>query len=448
MRAPRKRHLRLAVAAFVLLVAGCGDDDGADSTSTTGGTTADVTTSTTSPTDSTAPATTSTTEPAGPPEPTAGFDGETITLGYLTDQTGPLQIAGTSLLAGSQAYWDWVNTELGGIAGRYPVELTVGDTADDTAQTVSQYQRVKDDVVMFAQVLSTPPTQALLEFLAEDNIVAVPGSLAGQWTREAQLLPNGTPYELEIVNLSDWYVNDSGLFEDDDVFCAAAFNDKYGEDTLESVEWAGDRLGFDLAETQRIARGAQTFTGQVRALADSGCTVVFAITVVFETHGLLSEASSQGFSPVWLGTLPSYSNLLAAGGPDLYENFHVAIDPPNLNNRSVPGMADFLDRWATYGEGDPNTFHLSGYFQSIAVKALLEEAVARGDLGREGMAAALSGLGEVDLDGLGDNYVYGAPEDRVPARGVRIFGFDPDQPPNLLNLEAEMESPLAAEYPL
>ena len=96
------------------------------------------------------------------------------------------------------------------MAGKYRVELVVGDTKDSEAQTVQEYQRIKDDVVMFSEVLSTPPTQALLEFLNEDGVVAVPGSLAGAWAREPLLLPNGAAYEFEAINLADWYVNHSG----------------------------------------------------------------------------------------------------------------------------------------------------------------------------------------------------------------------------------------------
>ncbi|MDH3755049.1 MAG: ABC transporter substrate-binding protein, partial [Acidimicrobiia bacterium] len=382
---------------------------------------------------------------SGPPEEAAGFDGETITLGYLTDQSGPLAIVGNSILTGSQVYWDAVNSE-GGIAGMYPVELEVGDTQDSEATTVQEFQRIKDDVVMFAQVLSTPPTQALLEFLEEDGIIAVPGSLAAQWASEPFLLPNGTAYELEMINLADWYVNESGLAGADDTFCVIRTNDKYGEDTIRGVEFAGEQLGFEIAEEQTLARGDTAFTAQVTAFADAGCDVVFTITVAFETNGLLAEANAQGFEPLWLGALPSYVSLLALGNPDLYTNFYVALDTPNFTDTDVPGMATFLERWEAFGDGDPNTFHLSGYFQSIAIHALLEDAVAAGDLGRDGLQQALADLGEVDVQGLADNYVYGTPENRIPARANRIYLFDVDSPPNLVTEVATMESPLTEQF--
>ena len=387
--------------------------------------------------------------PAPPPEPTptTGFDGTTIKMGYLTDQSGPLAIVGIPLLAGSQLYWDWVNDELGGIAGKYKVELVPGDTKDSEGQTVQEYQRLKDDVVLFAEVLSTPPTQALLEFLNEDGVVAVPGSLAGAWAREPLLLPNAASYEFEAINLAEWYVNLSGLASPSDVYCAVYVNDKYGKDSLQGLEFAADRLGFTLAELRTINRGDRAFTAQVTAFSDAGCTVIFAITVPVEQNAILAEASSQGLDPVWLGLLPTYLDLFAAGNPDLYQKFYVALDLPELTDMSIPGIANFHERFERYGSGRITTFLLSGYFQQISVHALLEKAASLGDFSREGMRNAMAQLGEVDLDGLvAENYVYGLPENRRPTSAVRIKAFDPTRPPVFLRDIMIVDSPLTDEF--
>lgn len=389
--------------------------------------------------------------PAPPPvpQPTSGFDGETLTLGYLVDQSGPLGIIGGPLLAGSQLYWDWVNDELGGVAGKYEVTLTVGDTRDSEGATVQEYQRLKDDVVMFAEVLSTPPVQALLEFLDEDGIVAVPGSLAGSWAREPLLMPSGAAYEYEAINLADWYVNHSGLASPSDVYCAVYVNDKYGRDSLRGVEFAADRLGFSLAELQTINRGDRAFTAQVAAFADAGCTVIFAATVPSEQHAMLAEAAGQGLDPVWLGLLPTYLNLFAAGAPDLYSKYYVALDSPELTDTSVPGIAKFHERFERYGSGSISTFLLSGYFLQVSVHALLEKAAELGDFSREGIRNALAQLGEVELDGLAaENYVYGTPENRRPTSAVRIKVFDPTRPPVFLRDLMIVDSPLNDEFDL
>lgn len=386
--------------------------------------------------------------PPPEPQPTIGFDGSSIKLGYLTDFTGSLAILGIPLLSGAQAYWAWVNDN-GGIAGKYQVELITGDTKDQVDSTITEYQRIKGDVVMFAEVLSTPPTQALLEFLKEDGVVAVPGSLAGAWASEPLLLPTGAAYEYEAINLADWYVNASGMANPADVYCVVYVNDKYGRDSLEGLEFAVENLGLELAERQTINRGDRAFTAQVTAFSDAGCTVIFALTVPVEQNSILAEAQSQGLEPVWLGLLPTYLNILGAGRPDLWANYYVAIDSPNLNDTSVPGMAKFLERYEQYGEGAVDTFKLSGYVQSIAVHDLLELAAQKGDFSREGIRAAMAELGEVELEGLmAENYVYGTPENRRPTSAIRIFQYDQTQPPNFLREITIWDSPLTEKFPL
>ncbi len=83
------------------------------------------------------------------------------------------------------------------------------------------------------------------------------------------------------------------------------------------------------------------------------------------------------------------------------------------------------------------------------MQALLEKAVELGDLSREGIATAMTQLGEVDTEGLtAENYVYGAPEDRVPTSATRIFEFDADNPPNLLSEVALIDSELNEGFEL
>ncbi|MDH4169618.1 MAG: ABC transporter substrate-binding protein [Acidimicrobiia bacterium] len=444
---------------FALFAAACGSSDdsgdsaGSDTTEPTDGSDTTAPTDGTEPADSGSDATVApddgSVEPAGDPEPAPGFDGETIKLGYLTDESGPLAILGVPLTTGSQIYWDYVNEELGGVGGRYQVELATGDTKDDPSSAVQEYQRLKDDSVLFAQILSTPPTQAVLEFLKEDNIVGVPGSLAGTWANEAVLMPNGAAYEYEMINIADWFVNDSGLGGVDTVQCVVSVNDLYGEVGLDGLEYAAGELGFELTEKRTMNRNDTDFAATVSALDQAGCEAVYAITVPREQSTMMAEAATQGFDPIWLGALPSYLSLLA--GPN-FEKFYVALDNPDFNDTSVPGMVDFLERFETYkpdSGAEPNSFFFSGYYQQIAVHALLEKAVELGDLSREGIANAMTQLGEVETDGLtAENYVYGAPEDRIPTSASRIFVYDPDNPPNLLTELALLDSELNDGYEL
>jgi ABC-type branched-subunit amino acid transport system substrate-binding protein len=141
-----------AIAALALLAGACGDD---------GDDAAPTTTETTAAPDDEGTETTETTEaePAGDPEPAPGFDGTTINVGILVPRSGLPAIIGSPLASGQEVYWAYVNDELGGVAGRYPVQPMVEDTLYETNVTVQQYNRIKNDVVLFSQVMGPPTTR-------------------------------------------------------------------------------------------------------------------------------------------------------------------------------------------------------------------------------------------------------------------------------------------------
>ena len=440
------RSLVAVCAGLALLAAACSDSgDDPDQTD---------------PPDSVTTPVSPTEEPMSDIPEAPGFDGETITLGYMGLYSERLLAIGNPLEQGSRIYWNWLNDQ-GGVAGKYKVQLMSGNVAtlseSGLPDPTIDYERLKDDVAMFAFIFSTPATQALLPSLKADNIVAVPGSVAGAWAGEKLLLPSGSAYEYEMINLADWFVNESNLAASSDVHCAAYMNDQYGRDTLEGLDYVMDELDLELGARESVTTpGLPDYPAIIQALQDAGCTVVYAITLPLQQDALLAEASEVGFEPYWLGAYPSYLNAVARENPENYEKFYVTVDGPALvsdpADAEVPGMVKFAERFAKYTDVDttiPNTYHLGGYFQAIAVHALLEKAVELGDLSREGMVEAMAQLREVDTDGLtADNYVYGLPEDRQPTSGTRIFKFNFDVKPDHLEEVGEINSDYNEDFDL
>src|SRR5579863_9281080 len=135
----RKAAITLTAAlAASLLAAGCSSvatsSSSADSNSTSGGTSVAA---------ATAP----------------GVTSSTISLGYLTDLSGPGSGAGTELWEGSKLYVDQVNSS-GGVCGRQ-VKLSVQDDDYDPQTALSLYQQSSTQVFDYMAVLGTPILSAL-----------------------------------------------------------------------------------------------------------------------------------------------------------------------------------------------------------------------------------------------------------------------------------------------
>jgi ABC-type branched-subunit amino acid transport system substrate-binding protein len=381
------------------------------------------------------------------PESAPGFDGSSIRVGVLTALSGPAALIGTQLAAGQQVFFDYLNAEEGGIAGQFPVEIVLEDHLYDTATTVQKYEKIKNDVVMFSQVMGTPSVFALQQVLAEDDIVAAPASQDAFWVRDQHLFPVIEPYQIDVINAMSYYLGDGGGSVDDTI-CAVIQNDVYGEAGLEGLQAAADSMGFEIAVTTRYAAGAQSFTAQVTELANGNCDMVFATALPTEFGGITGTAAQSGFAPRWIAQSPAWVDELAAGdlGPYLEQNVWVVALGREWGDPESADMTDLIDRVAKYKpDQEPDYYFTFGYLQAWATQQLLEAAVADGDLSRAGIVEAMNGLDALEFGDLAPAYGYGPPEERDPARTSTMFEVDTSKPFALGSL-ALVTSPEADAY--
>lgn len=386
-------------------------------------------------------------EPAGDPEPTTGFDGTTITLGVLTPTSGPAAIIGNPLTKGNEVYFEALNAA-GGVAGKYQVELDIRDTAYTEATAIQEYNAGKGDVAMYAQILGTGIIKAVLSQMVQDDIVAAPATLDADWIMEENLLPIGGPYQMQVINGLDWYVNDDG--GEGTKVCMLAQDDPYGDAGEEGVDHAASELDFEKGLRADFAVGTPDFTTQINQLEGADCEAVVLVATPSDAAGALNRAAQSGFEPRWLVVSPGFLKLLYQGelAPYATENVRVLSEGADWGDESVPGMGQMLADLDEYG-GDqvPDPYFAFGYNQARAVHQLLEKAVEMGDLSREGLMAAMGELGTLTFDGLLGDYEYGSgPADRNPPRTSTIFTFDIDAPTGLTAVKESYASEAAESF--
>lgn len=373
-----------------------------------------------------------TTEAAGDPEPTAGFDGTTITLGVLTPTSGSASIIGLPLTTGNQVYFDKLNAE-GGVAGKYKVELDVRDTAYTEATAIQEYNSSKDGVVMYTQILGTAIIKAVLSQMKQDQIVGAPATLDADWIREPNLLPIGGPYQVQVANGLDWYVNEGG--GEGKKVCTLAQDDPYGDAGQEGVDHAAETLGIELGPRVDFAVATADFTTQINQLESAACEAVVLVATPLDASGALGKAAQAGYAPSWLLVSPGYLKLLFSGdlAPYATANVHIMSEGGDWGDPAIPGMAEMIADLEKYGgEQGPDPYFGFGYNQAKAVHQLLEKAVELGDLSREGILKALESIDTFTFDGLLADYPWGPAEDRDPPRVSTIYKVDLSTPTGLL----------------
>jgi ABC-type branched-subunit amino acid transport system substrate-binding protein len=383
----------------------------------------------------------------GEPAAVPGFDGTTIRLGVLTPLSGPVAVIGNPLTAGNKVWFDHINSE-GGIAGQYQVELVQEDTQYAPDVTVQQYQKIKDEVVAFTQVLGTAPTLAVLPLLEADGVIAAPASLDAFWVREPNLLPVGGPYQVQAINAVDHYLTEGGG-SPEDAICSLIQDDAYGEAGQAGLEFAAESRDFTIANTQRFRAGTTDYVGSIQALAGANCAMVFLVATPADAGRVWGTAAQVGFPGIWYGQSPAWTGALA-GTPFveyLQSNVRMVAEGTEWGDQEVVGMRDMVERAEQYApDQEPDYYFSFGYNQARAMTALLEEAVERGDLSRSGLLAASDQLGTVSFDGLTGDYEYGPAADRNPPRSSTVFSVDPAKPFGLAVEKYDFTAPEAEQY--
>ena len=350
-----------------------------------------------------------------------GFDGKTIRVGVLTALTGPAAVIGKQLANGSDVYWKYVNNEKL-VAGKYKVEVVVEDTQYATNTTVQMYNKDKGNVTMFSQVMGTPSVLALLPLLKQDNIIVSPASQDALWVREPQLMPIIQPYQIDAINGLTWFNKEGG--GQGKTVGVIMQNDAYGEAGLEGAQYAASKLGFDIKTITRFKVGDQDFTAQVSQLQNSGVQLVYAVVQPTEFGKILGTAAKMNYKPQWMGQSPSWIAALGqtALKPYLEGLVYITSVGPNLDDRSVPGMAALLDRTAKYAPTQqPDPYFNFGYLQAQAVDQVLEKAAANGDFSRAGLKKAMETVGALHFDGILGDYQYGTAATRNPPRDSTVY---------------------------
>lgn len=376
-----------------------------------------------------------------------GFDGTTIKLGILTPLSGPVAgVIGLPLTEGNRVFVKKLN-DAGGVAGKYKIELVEQDNQFNTDQTKTKYAQIKDQVVMFAQILGTQPTSAVLVDLKRDKIMASPASLDAEWMEEEILLPVDAPYQIQQINMASYLIEEK---KSEGPFCFFGADDAYGEAGLEGAEYAAEEFDFELKATTQYsaAPGASSdYTAQITEMKNAGCKEVFVTALPTQANALLNKSTELKFEPEnFMFQSPTYITAFS-NSPVWQKNVILSAGSGGVawGDTSVPGMKAMLDDVAKYApQQKPDIYFTFGYYQMQTVVALLEKAVENGDLSRDGILEASKELGTVSYDGLAGDYEYG--EERNPPRSTGLFKIVPKPESGGLELIDQIESDAAKEF--
>jgi ABC-type branched-subunit amino acid transport system substrate-binding protein len=388
---------------------------------------------------------------AGPGVDTAK---KVINLGILTPLSGPVAAPiGIPLTKGIETYFKAVNAS-GGVDG-YTINLVEKDSKYDPQTQVQMYNQIHNQVLMLAESLGSPTTQAIVSLSERDKMLVSAATLDSILARQQYMIMIGTPYRLQVENGLEYATKVAAqLGVSNPKIGIISQDDAYGQDGLTGYQEA---LGCytNLSDVARATYEATdtSFVAQVTKMKQAGAQFVVLTAIPTAAGAIIGTAAAMGYFPRWILNSPAWLNaFVGSNGPQfdqlLEKSVWVVAQGASWGDRSQPGMAEMMDNIQKYApDQKPDGYFQFGYAEAKVTYAILKKAADNGDLTREGLLKAFNQLGSVSLGGLfGADAKYGSsPDQRVPTRDSTVYGIDPSVPGNLKSLSGDFTGTCAAK---
>ncbi|WP_394620400.1 ABC transporter substrate-binding protein [Lentzea sp. JNUCC 0626] len=327
-----------------------------------------------------------------------GVSPESISLGVLTDMTGPFK--GTSVLRirGYELYLDQVNKR-GGVCGRR-IELKQKDHAYDVQKALDAYFELEPQVLGFIDVTGQPMTAAIEPDLMQTRALTVPSSWAASLLGNPHMMIVGTTYDLDVINGLDFYKR-QGAITDGDTIGHLHLRGSFGDNALEGTRFVGESWNMKVSE-QAVTEATANLTEQITALKTAGAKVLVLSLTPPQTAAAVGIAAQLGWTVPILSSAVSYDPVMMQSPVAAVFAKQVLLTSPvapwSADAEGVRQLrAGYEERWP--GEpGSLNTVH--GFTVAMAFVSVLEKACEKKDLTRDGMLRAFHDTSALDTAGL------------------------------------------------
>ncbi len=195
------------------------------------------------------------------------------------------------------------------------------------------------------------------------------------------------PYQRGIQLALPKLIKDTGAKR----ICSIYQDDDYGLEVQVGVE-AGLKIArLELTDKTTFKRGSTDFSSQVAKMKASKCDLVVLGSVIRETVGIQVEARKTGFTPVFLGSAATASELIHKLGGESVEGFYAVMTAkvPYLDDSSEP-VKNWAKNYKSKFNEDPGFVSVLAYTVVDNLGLALQKNGP--NLSTESLAATLEGM--------------------------------------------------------
>jgi ABC-type branched-subunit amino acid transport system substrate-binding protein len=326
-----------------------------------------------------------------------GVSSSEITLGVMTDNTGPFKNLGLGVVQGHKIWTDETNED-GGICGR-KIKLEVRDHAYKADTAKVQFPELEPKVLGFMQVLGSPVNAALDSDLTSAKTTAVALSWSSEILDNPYIIIPGTTYDIEMINgLS--YLLDEKLIKEGDTIGHIYIDGEYGANGLRGAQYFADKHKLKIV-TQKVTSTDTDMKAAVTKFKGEKVKAIALTTSPAQTASAAANNAGLKLDVPLVGNNPTFAPQLldTPAKAALAKLYLVASSVPFGSD--VPKAVDIAKKYKDSGATElPNAGVPYGYAIGSILGQLLEKACSNKDMTRDGIQKALQQSTSITTDNL------------------------------------------------
>ncbi len=313
-----------------------------------------------------------------------------VFVGHLVDYTGPTAFVGKSYGPGVSDALKFINAN-GGIDGT-AIEVETVDYAYKVPEAIANYKRWKDKGMVAMQGWGTGDTEALISFVARDEVPVYSASYSAHLTDPTGANPNtkkpapynffyGASYSDSCRALAKWAADDAktkGI--ENPIFLHTGDNHPYPNAPKKACAEYAAELGMTVANPVVVPLKPGDFKAQCLTIKESGAQYVFMGNLGGSVVSLLKSCGTVGVEANYMG------NVWAGDYKTVESSEAEKIIFPSSTpfyGQDVPGMAtvEAILEGGSGEVGDKPTHHyIRGICSAFYMKEAMEWAKANGGI--------------------------------------------------------------------
>ncbi|WP_019872829.1 ABC transporter substrate-binding protein [Sporichthya polymorpha] len=335
-----------------------------------------------------------------------GITDDAITLGVMTDLTGPFKDFSTTLQAGHKMWVDEVNAA-GGVCNRQ-IKLETLDHGYKADTATIQFPDLEPKVAGFMELLGSPVIAALKTDINDKQVTTMAVSWSSELLDQPYVIIVGTTYDLEMINGLD-YLLEKGDIKKGDTVGHIYIEGEYGGNGLAGARYFAKENDIKLSEA-KVTSTDTDMKSIVTKFKGEGVKAIALTTSPAQTASAASNNVQLGLNVPMVGNGPVFAPALldTPAANALSKLYVVASAVPYTS--PLPKAKELAKQFEEENPDIKPSFTVQyGYAQGLIWGQILTKACESKDLSRDGINAALKASDNITTEKLVSDLDFSKP---------------------------------------